>query len=231
MSQSIPPPPSSSAASSAPSNPWPSQPPGSSPNNLDPTQLTGHEYDGIQEYDNPLPRWWVRLFWASIVYALVYMVHYQWTGNGMSVAEAYETDMAQAREAEALHEAGNELNEAVLGKLMANTAMMKDTAALFQLRCVQCHLAKGQGGIGPNLTDNHWIHGTGSLMDIYKVVNEGVLAKGMPNWGKQLRPIELRKIVAYVGTLRGTMVPGKPPEGLEVKSYPTSVAAPEGAAQ
>jgi cytochrome c oxidase cbb3-type subunit 3 len=137
--------------------------------------------------------------------------------------------MAKAREAEALREAGQEVNEAALAKLMTNPAMMSDAAGVFQQRCVQCHLAKGQGGIGPNLTDNHWIHGNGSLMDIYKVVNEGVLSKGMPNWGKQLRPMELRKVVAYLGTLRGTLVPGKPPEGIEAKdSLETAV---EGAPQ
>lgn len=203
--------------SNPPASSTASQPPRSRTHDAEPAQLEGHEYDGIQEYDNPLPRWWVRLFWGSFVFALVYMVHYQWTGNGMSVAEAYEADMAQAREAEALREAGSELTEAGLAKLMDDPAMMKDAATLFLAKCTQCHLPQGQGSIGPNLTDHHWIHGRGSLLDIYKVVDEGVLSKGMPNWGKQLRPIELRKVVAYVGTLRGTMVPGKAPEGSEIQ--------------
>jgi cytochrome c oxidase cbb3-type subunit III len=175
-----------------------------------------HEYDGIQEYDNPLPRWWVWSFWASFVFSLGYLVHYPLTGNGPSVLEAYEADMASFREAEAIREMGNELTEEVLTKLMNDRAMMKDAALTFQARCLQCHSDRGQGGIGPNLTDDSWIHGKGSLMDIYRVVNEGVLSKGMPNWGRQLKPIELRKVVSYVGTLRGTNVPGKAPEGTAV---------------
>ena len=70
--------------------------------------------------------------------------------------------------------------------------------------------------IGPNLTDNAWIHGAGKLTDIYGVVDGGVAAKGMPAWGRQLTPIELRKVVAFVGTLRGTNVPGKAAEGTPV---------------
>jgi cytochrome c oxidase cbb3-type subunit 3 len=78
---------------------------------------------------------------------------------------------------------------------------------------VECHGPKGQGVIGPNLTDDYWLHGKASFMDIYAVVNEGVPAKGMPAWGKKLDPVEVAKLAAYVGTLRGTNLPGKAPEG------------------
>jgi cytochrome c oxidase cbb3-type subunit 3 len=96
---------------------------------------------------------------------------------------------------------------------MANAALMQDARKIFVERCVTCHADRGQGQIGPNLTDGYWIHGGGKLMDIYNVVNEGVQTKGMPTWGRQLSPIELQKVVGYVGTLRGTNIPGKKPEG------------------
>ena len=121
--------------------------------------------------------------------------------------------MAEAREAEAKQSLAEPVNEESLGKLMANPALMADAKALFGLRCSPCHGANAQGIIGPNLTDNSWIHGQGTLSDIYGVVLGGVASKGMPAWGRTLTPIELRKVVAFVGTLRGTNVPGKAPEG------------------
>ena len=191
--------------------------PKSQPANRTPeAQILDHEYDGIREYDNPLPRWWVWLWAGSFFFAIGYFFHYHVSHNGTSVAADYEQDMAEAREAEAKQSLAQPVNEESLGKLMANPALMTDAKALFGLRCSPCHGANAQGVIGPNLTDHSWIHGKGTLTDIYGVVDGGVAAKGMPAWGRQLTPIELRKVVAYVGTLRGTNVPGKPPEGTEV---------------
>ncbi|HET7545271.1 MAG TPA: cbb3-type cytochrome c oxidase N-terminal domain-containing protein [Polyangiaceae bacterium] len=175
-----------------------------------------HEYDGIREYDNPLPRWWVWLWAGSFFFSVGYFFHYHISHNGTSVSDDYVQDMAAAREAEAKQSLAEPINEDSLGKLMQNPALMTDAKALFGLRCAPCHGANAQGLIGPNLTDKSWIHGAGKLTDIYTVVDEGVAAKGMPAWGRQLSPIELRKVVAFVGTLRGTNVPGKPAEGTAV---------------
>ncbi len=179
-------------------------------------ELLDHEYDGIREYDNPLPKWWVWMFWGSFWFALLYFFHFHIGAKGTSVAQAYVDELKEAREAEAKMAMGDAVSEEGLAKLMANKPMMEDTKAIFKARCEQCHADKGQGLIGPNLTDDHWIHGGGKLMDIYKTVDEGVAAKGMPAWGRQLTPIELRKVVAYVGSIRGTNVPGKAPEGEKV---------------
>jgi len=175
-----------------------------------------HEYDGIREYDNPLPRWWVWMWAASFFFSVGYFFHYHVSHNGTSVQDDYLADMAEAREAEAKQSLAEPISEDSLSKLMANPALMTDAKALFGLRCSPCHAANGQGLIGPNLTDKSWVHGTGKLTDIYGVVDTGVAAKGMPAWGRQLSPIELRKVVAFVGTLRGTNVPGKAPEGTPV---------------
>jgi cytochrome c oxidase cbb3-type subunit 3 len=101
---------------------------------------------------------------------------------------------------------------------MKNTVVMTDAQTIFQKRCVQCHGPHGEGGIGPNLTDDSWLHGKGTLMDIFGVVNGGVAGKGMPEWGKQLPKVEIAKAAAYVGTLRGRHVPGKAPEGTVLAS-------------
>jgi len=172
-----------------------------------------HEYDGIREYDNPLPRWWVWMWAGSFFFSVGYFFHYHVSHNGTSVSDDYTAEMAEAREAEAKQSLAEPVNEESLGKLMQNPALMADAKALFGLRCAPCHGANAQGLIGPNLTDNSWLHGAGKLTDIYGVVDGGVAAKGMPAWGRQLSPIELRKVVAFIGTLRGSNVPGKAPEG------------------
>jgi cytochrome c oxidase cbb3-type subunit III len=133
--------------------------------------------------------------------------------NGQSVAAAYEADVAEARENEAKASLAEPISEESLGKLMADAALMTDAKGLFGLRCAPCHGDKAQGLIGPNLTDSAWLHGSGKLADIFGVIDQGVLAKGMPAWSKQLSPIEVRKLAAFVGTQRGKNVPGKPAEG------------------
>lgn len=179
-------------------------------------QLLDHEYDGIREYDNPLPRWWVWIFAGSFWFSLAYYFHYHLSPNGESVAVAYEVEMQQAREQQAKASLAAPVSEESLGKLMSDAALMKDAKALYGARCGPCHGANAEGVIGPNLTDSAWLHGTGTLSEIFTVVDQGVLAKGMPAWGKQLSPIEVRKLVAYVGTQRGKAVPGKAPEGASV---------------
>jgi cytochrome c oxidase cbb3-type subunit III len=173
--------------------------------------LLDHAYDGIEEYDNPMPRWWVWIFWGSFWFALAYVFHF-WVGNGVSEAEAYQADVAAANALAAKEAMSQAVTEESLGQLMADGTTTEVGKAIFLARCSPCHL-EGQGSIGPNLTDNHWIHGQGNLLDIYNTVSEGVTDKGMPAWSRQLTPPELRQVVAFVGTLRGKGLPGKAPEG------------------
>lgn len=179
-------------------------------------QLLDHEYDGIREYDNPLPRWWVWIFAGSFWFSVAYFFHYHLSHNGESVAAGYEADMLEARELQAKATLAEPVSEESLGKLLADAAQMKDAKALFGVRCAPCHGANAEGLIGPNLTDSAWLHGQGTLTDIFGVIDQGVLAKGMPAWGKQLSPIEVRKLAAYVGTQRGKSIPGKAAEGVVV---------------
>jgi cytochrome c oxidase cbb3-type subunit 3 len=96
---------------------------------------------------------------------------------------------------------------------MLDGNLMADAKAIFTQRCAMCHGEQGQGIIGPNLTDGHWLHGKGTLMDIHGIVSDGVDAKGMPAWKLQLSAVQVRQLAAYVGTMRGKKVPGKAPEG------------------
>jgi cytochrome c oxidase cbb3-type subunit 3 len=188
-------------------------------------RLLDHNYDGIQEYDNPLPRWWLALFWVTIVFAAVYSLYYHF-GPGLLSREAYDKDMIAYYEMQANQAlAQGEIDEQTLAGAMGNDAMMAGARQLFIAKCAQCHGTLGEGGIGPNLTDQYWLHGN-RLVDIYRTVSEGVPTKGMLSWKKQLRPAELLSLAAYVGTLRGTSPPNsKAPQG-ELQPYdPDSAAA------
>lgn len=175
--------------------------------------LLDHEYDGIKEYDNPLPGWWVKIFWGSFFFSIGYVFHYHVSGNGPSVAASYENEMAVVRAEQARRALGEKVSEEGLAKLMADPKLMADAKAIFSQRCLPCHGERAQGVIGPNLTDAYWLHGEGALMDIHQYVSEGVPAKGMPAWKMQLTSLQIRELAAFVGSLRGTNVPGKAPEG------------------
>ncbi|MEM9692366.1 MAG: cytochrome c, partial [Myxococcota bacterium] len=112
-----------------------------------------------------------------------------------------------------------------LGKLVANAGSVSQGQKVFNTHCVTCHGDKAEGKIGPNLTDKFWLNGDGSLMSIYKVVDQGVADKGMVPWGGTLSPGDLRKVVAYVGSVRDTNIPGKEPQGdIPGKNKPPSDA-------
>jgi cytochrome c oxidase cbb3-type subunit 3 len=192
--------------------------------------LTGHEYDGIVEYDNPMPTWWRRMFWATFVFSIGYYVHYQLTGNGASVDDTYASEMREHREVMAAAALGQEIDEEGLARLMADPAMMKDARSTFQRRCVQCHADRGQGNIGPNLTDDHWIYGSARLMDLFEIISNGRAQKGMPTWSRTLAPVEVAQLAAYVGTLRNTNVPGRAPQGTRLAAVSAAPEQPVAAA-
>jgi cytochrome c oxidase cbb3-type subunit III len=181
-------------------------------------RLLEHEYDGIREYDNPLPRWWTAIFWATFLFAFGYFFHYHLSGKGDSIAAEYQTELVEAREALAKREMGEKPSEEGLANLLDNPTMVDDGKALYSERCAVCHADQGQGLIGPNLTDDYWIHGKGTLLEIYDVVEKGVPQKGMPAWAKQLSPIELAKVSAYVGSIRDKHLPGKAPQGTKLST-------------
>ena len=177
--------------------------------------LGDHDYDGIQEYDNPMPRWWLGMFWGAIAFSLVYAAYFH-GGPGLNEVEAYEAEMKAFYEWEAQQAlAAGEVTEESLNKLMADEGTVLAGRAIFEVKCQECHGPKGQGKIGPNLTDDYWLHGA-RLVDIHRTVSEGVKDKGMESWKRKLKPDELLKVVSYVGTLRATHVEGKAPQGDKV---------------
>lgn len=174
-------------------------------------RLLDHAYDGIQEYDNPLPRWWVWIFYATIIFALAYFLDPRGTLRGPGRVKEYEQQLADAEKRWPKPVAT--VDAASLAALAKDQKTLALGKTVFTTNCAPCHRADGGGVIGPNLTDEFWLHG-GALQEIYKTVNEGVLAKGMPNWGKMLKPEQLSAVVVYVASLQGTKPPNpKAPQG------------------
>lgn len=176
--------------------------------------LLEHAYDGIQEFDNPMPRWWVWIFWATIIFSLVYILDPTRTLRGPGRIKEYQQQLADA---EKRWPKAAPIDAAVLAAAVKDPSVVAAGKAVFTTNCTPCHGPDGGGVIGPNLTDQYWLHG-GTLADIYKTVNEGVLAKGMPNWGKMLKPEQVKSVVAYVASLQGTTPKNpKAPQGDKVE--------------
>ena len=186
-------------------------------------QLLEHNYDGIQEYDNPLPAWWVYLFLGSIVYSVLYVGYYH-IGIGPSVIDEYNAEAAAAFERQAAAMEGIEVTEAFLYQQMLDSATMGGMGQVFARSCASCHGANGEGLTCPNLTDDKWLHG-GSLMDIYKTIRNGVPGTEMKSWVSELGPARVIGLAAYVGTLRGQNLPGRPPEGATFQWEPPDLEA------
>jgi cytochrome c oxidase cbb3-type subunit III len=178
-------------------------------------RLLPHAQDGIEEYDNPLPGWWVWIFWATIIFSLGYWVYYQ-LGPGPSVTAQYETEMREAAARQPATPAAGAVSDQTILALQKSAAALANGKAIFASRCVPCHGDRGQGIVGPNLTDDYWLHG-GRPSDIYHTITEGVPEKGMVPWKTQLSPEEITSVAAFVLSLRGTNPPNpKPPEGQKV---------------
>ncbi len=188
-----------------------------------PERLLDHNYDGIQEYDNPLPRWWTLILLATVIYAALYWFNVPGFGIGKGRIVNYERDMAAAR-AHAAEIAAKSpppssgITAASLLAMAHDPSRLGSAKARFIATCAPCHRPDGGGNIGPNLTDDYWIHG-GTPLEIMKTVSDGVPDKGMPTWSLTLKPEEIAELAAYVITLHDTHPPSpKEPQGVKVES-------------
>lgn len=175
-------------------------------------RVLDHEYDGIQEYDNRLPNWWLFTLYGAIVFAVLYwFVLHTWRWSPLS-HEKYTIEMGKAAEAQLARMAGQETTDESLLLMAQVPANVERGRAVFEQFCVTCHLADASGQVGPNLTDAYWLHGSRPLQILHTVTN-GVPDKGMAAWGNQLGPVRVQDVVAYVLTVKNTNRPGKAPQG------------------
>jgi cytochrome c oxidase cbb3-type subunit 3 len=191
--------------------------------------LLDHDYDGIKELDNSLPPWWKYGFIITIIFAFVYIGIFHVFGNGKNPTEEYAAEMEKAKMEIAAFEANNKDKIDEKNVPMADAAGISTAKVMFEANCVACHLIDGGGNVGPNLTDDYWIH-KGSLNDIYNTIKMGYPDKGMQSWSTKFSPKEMSQLASYVKSLRGTKpATPKAPQGdlyVEVKTDSIPAGAP-----
>lgn len=176
--------------------------------------ILDHNYDGIKELDNDLPPWWRYGFYASIVFAAVYMLRYH-VFNGPNQYDELESTLEIAKtELEEYKKNAKDLIDFESVTVLTDASDLANGKVVYESYCVACHMPDGGGGIGPNLTDEYWILG-GGIKNIFHTVSEGGRSgKGMVPWKSTLTPTEMAQVSSYILTFQGT-TPAKPkePEG------------------
>ncbi|WP_233148190.1 cbb3-type cytochrome c oxidase N-terminal domain-containing protein [Rhodopirellula sp. MGV] len=190
------------------------------------TPKTDHAYDGIEEYDNPLPGWWKWLFIASIVFCPFYWVFYHSGTKGRTLEDAYNVALAENTRLQ-FEEIGElKLDGPSIAKFMAKDSWVKVGEAVFRANCVSCHGRDGEGKVGPNLTDEAFKN-IAEIGDIGKVIANGAGNGAMPKWSNRLHINEIVLVSAYVAQLRGKNVEGRPAEGRQIPPWPAPPADDE----
>jgi cytochrome c oxidase cbb3-type subunit III len=171
----------------------------------------GHEYDGIRELDNRLPPWWLYGFYISIIFACVYLWRYHVSHTAPLSGEELAIAMQKADEQKAayLKRSANNVDENTV-KLLTDAADLSNGEKVYVQNCAACHGKAGEGTVGPNLTDDYWLHG-GHVKDVFKTIKYGWPEKGMRSWKDDLSPIQIAQVTSYIKSLHGT----RPPNGKE----------------
>ncbi len=174
----------------------------------------GHNYDGIRELDNKLPPWWLYGFFVTILFAGVYLWRYHVAETAPLSHEELQIALRQGEEQTNayLAKAANNVDENTV-VLLTEQLALESGQKIFQQICSACHGKEGQGGVGPNLTDDYWVSG-GSVKQIFKVIKYGVVEKGMKSWKDDYSAIQIAQLTSYIKTIKGTKPAGaKEPQG------------------
>jgi cytochrome c oxidase cbb3-type subunit 3 len=178
---------------------------------------TGHDFDGIRELDNHLPPWWTGLFYATVIWGVVYLVVYHVTDSMPLSGDEYQNELAEAEVNARVLQASRPAEVIDAKKLEYNAdqeIIGRGRIVFTSSNCGSCHRNDGGGNtIGPNLVDDYWLHG-GSIGEIYSTIKTGFVEKGMPAWGKTMSPKDVRDVAFFVMSLKGTNPPNaKAPQG------------------
>jgi cytochrome c oxidase cbb3-type subunit 3 len=178
--------------------------------------LADHEYDGIQELNNPAPFWWQLFFYLSIIFGIGYYLYYEW-GTGASSTYLLNEQLTEIRKVQAKN-AMRPPSEEEFRKIASQSEAVEAGKRVYGANCASCHASDGGGLIGPNLADRFWIHGRGQYADLFNVISAGVPDKGMPAWGGLLPKDDLLRVIVYVKSFQGTQPQiSKGPQGAEIK--------------
>lgn len=164
-------------------------------------EIRPHTYDGIREFNNRLPNWWLFTLYGAIIFWIGYWSYFEWFR--VEPEGPARVELAMSRIEASKLQASSAIDNASLWAMSRNPVFVDSGRQIFNANCIPCHLASLRGksesptAIGPDLTDQIWIHG-GHPMDVYHTVTEGVPLKGMPTWGPVLGPKRITEAVAYV---------------------------------
>ena len=168
---------------------------------------TDHAYDGIEEFDNPLPGWWKWTFVATIAIAPIYWMFYHGGAEGRSIHDSYGVALAENTRLQFAEIGDLEPDAETIMRFTQKKSWLRVGEIVFKANCVSCHGRKGEGKVGPNLTDEHFKH-ISKVDDIAKVIAKGANGNAMPAWSNRLHKNEIVMLSAYIATLRGTNVEG-----------------------
>jgi cytochrome c oxidase cbb3-type subunit III len=187
--------------------------------------LTDHEYDGIRELDNNLPLWWRYLFYGTIAFSFIYIFRYHIFKTGDLPIAEYDKQIAQAEVDKEVMRKSNAANvDESTVVLLADESAIAAGGKIFGDNCKACHGGAGEGGVGPNLTDEYWIHG-GGIKNVFKTIKFGVPEKGMISWQAQLKPQQIQQVASYILSLQGSKpANAKAPQGDIYKDEQTGAA-------
>lgn len=164
-------------------------------------KVRAHTYDGIQEYDQRLPNWWLLTFYGAIVFSIGYWFYYEHAHMAESDGQKVVAELARI---EAVKLSSNlVIDDASLWQMSRSPVFVEAGRVSYQSLCAACHMPNLGGpaematAIGPSLVDGAWVHG-GTPVDIHRVIDQGVLAKGMPAWGPVLGPKKTAEVTAFV---------------------------------
>jgi len=184
-------------------------------------EILDHDYDGIREFDNDLPPWWKYGFYATILFAVAYLGYYHVARAGQLQTAEYATEMQQA--ALLVSADADDPNKLTTYAALSAPADLAAGKAIFATNCAPCHGTSAEGKVGPNLTDEYWLHG-GEINHVYKTIKFGVTGKGMVAWKGKLAGKQILQVASYIESLQGSKPAGaKEPQG--EKGAPTKTLA------
>jgi cytochrome c oxidase cbb3-type subunit 3 len=166
--------------------------------------LLNHDYDGIQEFNYPLPFWWRATFYGGIIFGVLYIIYFIFM-NGPSLKHEYFVDQKEVFKVREEYLAKlKEFKPETYNAIVGSEEMKHYGEEIFVNNCLSCHREKAAGDIGPNLTDDYWLLSNGTAQEIYPFIIEGNPVNGMPGWGGVLAEEDLYAVTAYITSLRGT---------------------------
>jgi cytochrome c oxidase cbb3-type subunit 3 len=181
--------------------------------------LLDHNYDGIQEYDNPTPGWWWLIFHGTIVFSVVYFLFFQFSPDAWTLKDAYNAAVVTDLRKQFAEIGELKADAATILKYMHDPKWIEVGRSTYTTNCVSCHGRDGEGVVGPNMTDDHYKN-VKTIADLAAVITNGAANGAMPAWKNRLHPNEIVLTASYIASLRGKNRPGRAPEGDVIPPWP-----------